>query len=135
MSCLTSNFERLTMTVLSDAILWRKLRGDRIAAQKLVDLQKEKEDILRGKILASLEKNVSKSVSNGDRLFQLVTKDEPAPDDWPKIQEYIKKTGEFDIMQARLSPVALKLRRDAGVKVPGVAWYPVNSLSDTKAKS
>ena len=84
--------------------------------------------------MANLRKSANKSVSNGDRLFQWVEKDEPAIDNWPELYKHIQKTGEFELLQRRLNTGSVKERWEIGKKVPGVTSIPVESLSDTKAK-
>jgi len=122
------------ISALDLALSWRKARAERLAAQKLVDKLQEAENQLKKQVMERLEKAKNKAVSNGDRLFQLVTKDEPTAEDWPQIYAHIQKTGEFELIERRLSKLAVKERAELGEKVPGVAWFPVTQLSDTQAK-
>ena len=124
----------MATSALDLALQWRKARAERLAAQKVVDKLEEAEKAIKKQVMDRLEKAANKSVSNGDRLFQLVEKDEPTADNWPALYAHIKKTGEFDLIERRLSKLAVKQRADLGEKVPGVAWYPVTTLSDTQAK-
>jgi len=124
----------MATSALQLALQWREARAARLAAQKQVDVLEIQERELKKQVMERLAKAANKAVSNGDRLFQLVTKDEPTAEDWPKIYAHIKKTGEFDLLERRLSKAAVKERNEVGEKIPGVAWYPVDSLSDTKAK-
>jgi hypothetical protein len=123
-----------TTSALQLALQWREARAARLAAQKQVDLLEVNEKALKKQVMERLEKAKNKAVSNGDRLFQLVTKDEPVADDWPKIYAHIKETGEFELIERRLSKAAVKERAELGEKVPGVAWFPVTNLSDTASK-
>jgi len=123
-----------TVSALDLALQWRKARAERLAAQKVVDRLEEAEKGIKKQVMERLEKAKNKAVSNGDRLFQLVTKDEPVADDWPAIYAHIKETGEFELIERRLSKAAVKERAELGEKVPGVAWFPVTNLSDTQSK-
>ena len=123
-----------TISALSLALQWRNARAERLAAQKAVDKLQEAETALKKQVMDRLEKAKNKAVSNGDRLFQLVTKDEPTTENWSLLYAHIQKTGEFDLIERRLSKAAVKERNELGEKVPGVAWFPVATLSDTAAK-
>ena len=123
------------MSALQTALNWRKLRELRLAKQKEVDALHEREVEVRNALIAELRKAKNKSVSNGDRLFQLVTTNEPFVEDWGKLQAYVQRTGEFDLIQRRVNPASVKLRWDDKKKVPGVGAVPVDAISDTKAKS
>lgn len=55
--------------------------------------------------------------------------------DWDKVYLYIKKTGEFDIMERRMAKAAFRERYEAGVMIPGTEVYEEISLSLTKVGS
>ena len=40
--------------------------------------------------------------------------------DWTKVHEYIRKTGNFELLQKRFGMEALRERWDAGEQIPGV---------------
>ena len=122
------------MRVLDLCVAWRIKRAERLEAQKVVEALELEEKELKAKALEAIKKSPTKAVSDGSRLFQLVTKDEPVAEDWLKIQKYIQKTGEFDLLQRRLATAAVKERWENGVKIPGIGVIPVDNLSDTKAK-
>ena len=124
----------MATSALQLALQWREARAARLAAQKQVDLLEVNEKALKKQVMERLAKAANKAISNGERLFQIVTKDEPIADDWPKIYAHIKETGEFDLIERRLSKAAVKERQLLGEKVPGVGFYPVETLSDTQAK-
>lgn len=126
----------MALSALSLALQWREARAARLAAQKQVDLLEVQEKAIKKQVMERLGKAANKAISNGDRLFQIVTKDEPtiSAENWPKLYAHIQKTGEFELIERRLSKAAVKERAELGEKVPGVEWYPVDTLSDTKAK-
>lgn len=123
-----------TTSALTLALQWRKMRAARLELQKQVEQMQAAESAVKKQVLERLANAKNKAVSNGERLFQLVVKDEPLAENWPKLYEHIKKTGEFDLLERRLSKAAVKERAELGEKVPGVAWFPVETLSDTAAK-
>ena len=122
------------MDALSLALQWRRQRAARLDAQKQVDILEEAEKATKTALIARLSKLANKSVSNGERVIQLVTSDEPQVDDWPKLYKHIQKTGEFEFLHRRLNNTAVKERWEQKLKVPGVSPFPVETLSDTKAK-
>jgi hypothetical protein len=121
-------------TPLDLAIQWRSLRAERLLVEKEVNLLKEQEAELKRLVIDSLRNSKNKSVSDGTRLFQLVQAIEPLVEDWPKLQKHIQRTGEFEFLQRRLNPAAVKERWDYGKVVPGVNKIEVFNLSDIKAK-
>lgn len=61
----------------------------------------------------------------------------PTVKDWTKLQAHIKKTGDFDLMQKRISSTAVTARWDNKRVVPGVDKFTVvkvkiNSVKPTK---
>lgn len=122
------------MGTLDLALAWRAKRAERLALAKQVETLAAQEQDLKQKVMAALAKNKSKAVSNGDRLFQLVTKDEPTVESWSAIYKHIQKTGEFELLERRINRGSVKERWEAGKKVPGVGSIPVDTLSDTQAK-
>jgi hypothetical protein len=122
------------MTALELMLEWRKKRLERIAHDKEGAAMKEIEDGLKTQLIGRLKKLANKSVSNGERLVQLVEKDEPTVTDWPTLYNHIKKTGEFELLERRLGKAAVKDRWELKIKVPGVGSIPVETLSDTQAK-
>jgi len=122
------------MTALELMLEWRKQRLARIALGKEVEKMEEVEKEMKLLLIARLKKLANKSVSNGDRLVQLVIKDEPTVTDWPTLYAHIRKTGEFELLERRLGKVAVKERWEDAKQVPGVGKMPVEGLSDTAAK-
>lgn len=55
-------------------------------------------------------------------------------DDWGKVFAYIKKTGEFDLLQRRLSSAAVKERWELKKVIPGVGKFTKKVLKIHKLK-
>lgn len=123
------------MGTLDLALQWREKRAERLAKQKEVDALEEVEKALKKQVMDALSKAKNKAISNGERLFQLVTKPEPTVENWPALYKHIQKTGEFELLERRPNRGSIKERWELGKKVPGVGSIPVDTLSDTKATS
>ena len=63
---------------------------------------------------------------------QAVQKTVPSLKDWDALCKHVKKTGDFDLLQHRLSSAAVEARWDAKKKVPGVEPFQTVVLSVTK---
>ena len=124
----------MATALITTALNWRKLRIARLELAKQVAEMEAREKALKALLIESLKKSTNKSCSDGKRLFQLVTKDEPTVEDWGKTYAHIQKTGDFDLLHKRLNGAAVKERWEAKQKVPGVGSIPVDTLSDTAAK-
>lgn len=57
----------------------------------------------------------------------------PLVEDWDQLHAYIKETGEFDLMQKRISVTAWRARFEEGVDIPGVSKVEDVDISLTKA--
>jgi hypothetical protein len=119
---------------ISLALQWRKARATRLAEQKKVDAIEVVEKELKAKVIAALSKSPNKSLSNGERLFQLKTSNEPTVSDWAALYKHVQKTGAFELLFRRVNPAAVKERWELNEKVPGVESLPVETLSDTAVK-
>jgi len=112
---------------------YTELREKRLAAQKAVDnievLEKSKKKLLMD-MLTALKIN---SVGDTEKIYALVTQDEPTVDNWEKFYTYIQKTGEFDLLYRRVNSAAVKERWEQKKVVPGITKFPAISLSVTKA--
>jgi hypothetical protein len=122
------------MTTLQTALQWRKKRAERLKLEKEARALQVEEKALKDQIIAALRNSENKSVSNGERIIQLVPKEEPVVNDWDILYAYIKRTGNFELLYRRLNPAAVKERWEVGAVVPGVAEIEVYDLSDTAAK-
>jgi hypothetical protein len=109
-------------------------RDARLAKDKEAAELKEIETALKQELMDTLRALGISTVGDSQRNYSLVTKLEPQADDWARIRDHIRKTGEFELMYQRLNNTAVKERWDRGEEVPGVGKFPVDTLSITKAK-
>lgn len=100
---------------------YHTLREKRLALQKEADLieQQEKD------ILYSITKEFSEGANGYSHmqdgyLMKASKKDVASAVNWEQILQYVKTTGEVDLLQKRLTESAVKARWDAGLTVPGV---------------
>lgn len=107
----------------------RKLRLDKEKEAKAIkDVEMQQ---LEG-ILEALRESNTEAIGGTTHLAKRVVNNEPIAEDWEKVHEYVRETGEFDLIQRRLTVTAVKARWDDGVEVPGVGAFPVEKLSLTK---
>lgn len=108
------------------------LKAERAKAQKVVDALAKKEQAVKNYIIETLPKSEASGVAGKLARVSIHTKTVPTPVDWDAFYKYVKKTGQFQLMQRRLSEAAIGELWDAGKKVPGVDRFNVKTVSLTK---
>lgn len=109
-----------------------QLRQKRLEMQKEVDKVAAEEAALKEHIINTLPKSEASGVAGKLARVAVVTKQVPQVKDWDAFYKYVKRTGQFDLLQRRLSEVAIKERWDAGKEVPGVEHFTVVTVSINK---
>lgn len=109
-----------------------ELRAKRLIQQKIVDALESEEKALKDYIIQSLPKSEASGVAGKLARVTVVTKEIPQVKDWDLFYKYVKKTGQFDLMQRRLTTDAVKERWDAGKEIPGVEHFNAVSVSINK---
>jgi hypothetical protein len=66
--------------------------------------------------------------------IQITQSAKPVVEDWDKFYSHLKKTGEFELMQRRVSEGAVQERWDSKKQIPGVGRMQVKKVSCTKLK-
>jgi hypothetical protein len=105
---------------------------------RVAELNKQLEDAkaYRGRLEAHLIEELPASDADGIcgkvKRATVVKKRVPTLKDWKKFTAHLKKTGDFDLVQHRLSSEAVKSRWDEGRQVPGVQGITVKKISLTK---
>jgi hypothetical protein len=118
-----------TMGAVADLLY--TTRQDRLKLQKAVDLLDAQEKALREHIINTLPASDSGAAGLLARV-SIVKKTIPQVEDWTKLWAYVKRTGDFDLLQKRLSPPAVEERWEAKKKVPGVVPFEVKTVSLNK---
>lgn len=94
-------------------------REARLKLQKEVDELARAEAALREYIINNMPKTDTGASGKLARV-SILTKQVPQVKDWDKFYAYVKKTGQFELLQRRLSDAAIRERWDNGAQVPGV---------------
>ena len=111
-----------------------ELRERRLAEQKKVDALETQEKGKKKLLMDMLVALKINSVGDTDKIYALVTQDEPTVEDWEKLYSYIQKTGEFDLLYRRVNSAAVKERWEQSKAIPGITKFPAISLSVTRSK-
>lgn len=119
-----------TMGACADKLY--QLREKRLAEQKRVDEIEAEEKALKEHIIQTLPKSEASGVAGKLARVSVVTKVIPQVENWDKFYAYIKKKGEFDLLQRRVSDTAVKERWDNGKQVPGVKTFNALTVSINK---
>lgn len=105
-------------TVSTDDLLASLLDSQtkRRTEQKALDLMEQQEKTLQ----AELIKRGVASGTHGNVVVDVSKTDEPFVADWAKTLEYIRTTGELDLLEKRLLKSGAKARWADGIQIPGV---------------
>jgi hypothetical protein len=109
-----------------------ELRIARLAKQKEVDAIEADEQALKAYIIDNLPKSEASGVAGKYARVTVITKEVPQVKDWPTFYKFLKKTGDFDLLQKGLSKAAVEARWDAGKTIPGIEVFTAVTLSITK---
>lgn len=106
-----------------------ELRNKRLDMQKLVDEVEAEEKAYKNHLIENLPKSEASGVAGKLARITIVTKQIPQVKDWVAFHAHVKKSGNFDLLQKRLSDAAIKERWEEGKEVPGVEHFNVVSVS------
>ena len=98
---------------------YRLKRLERLELKKKYDELEAEEKTLKGKLIDSLK------AGEPHVGAILIEKVKPTVEDWQAFYNHIRATGEFDLLQRRITESAALERRMAGDPLPGVNWFPV----------
>lgn len=104
----------------------------RLAQQKLVDSLQEQETKLRDYLIENLPKSESTGVAGVVCRASIVVRTVPQVADWGGFFKHIKKTGDFELLQKRVSSKAVEERWESGKEVPGVKKFNAVTVSLNK---
>jgi hypothetical protein len=120
---------------VGDAIdLLYKVRLGRQKYAALEQEEKDQEHLIEEKILAMFDKNTLEGAKGKNAQSSIKRSEVPTLKDWNKFEKYLKKTGELDLLQRRLSVDACRERWEAKKAIPGVEAFTVVKLVTTKRK-
>ena len=105
-----------------------KLRKTR--ANKIIALIEEEEKRLQNALIDVLDKDDTTGVSGKLGRATITMKKVPYAKDWNAVHKYIIQTGEFDLLQKRLSTTAVEER---DTPIPGIEFLNVKKVNLRKA--
>lgn len=123
---------KIPQTLGECADLLYDTRAQRLELQKQVDLLASHESQLKAHIIESLPKENAIGIAGKVAKVTLATKSVAQVKDWGEFYKYVQSTGEFDLMQRRVSDAAIKERWEAGDEIPGVDPFSFTTLSINK---
>ncbi len=110
------------------------LREQRLALQRQADkLEQQEKDLMYTLTTDMVASEVTEANGEGGYTAKLKTVNAPLVQDWPATLEYIRATGQVDLLQKRLTDSAVKARWDSGVDIPGVDKTVKHTVTITKA--
>lgn len=108
------------------------LRAQRLEQEREIKERKRTETAYKDHIIAELRKATLDGGKGDKANASITTNDEPTPNDWTAIWQYIKENDADDLVQRRLYSAAVKARWEAGEEVAGIGHFTVVDLSLTK---
>ena len=109
-----------------------ELRSQRLDVEKVVKTMKSDELALRVHIKQMLDSINLDGAKGSAATAAVITSVDPVAKDWLQIYEFIRENDAFDMLQKRLSSIAVKERWESGILVPGIEKFDNWDLSITK---
>lgn len=122
--------DKLTVPALVDT--YAQVRAERIAVGKAHADLKTREGLLKQELITRMLKTKQHALASTGYVARKEREMIPVASDWSKLQAHIKLTGNFELLQRRLTKTAVQERWDAGETIPGVEPFPVDDISITK---
>lgn len=123
---------KIPKTIGECADMLYKVRQERLALSKQVELLEADEKTLREHIITTLPKSAASGVAGKVALVTVVSKTVPQVEDWDALYKYVKKNNAFELLQRRVSDAAVKERWEGGKEVPGVVKFKATTVSINK---
>lgn len=109
-----------------------ELRSQRLDVEKVIKTMKSDELALRVHIKQMLDSINLDGAKGSAATAAVITSVDPVAKDWLQIYEFIRENDAFDMLQKRLSSMAVKERWESGILVPGIEKFDNWDLSITK---
>lgn len=110
-----------------------KVRTERKRLASLAEREKEQESMIEEKIFSMFNKSALEGARGKIAQASIKRSDVPTFENDAAFFAHVKKTGDFDLLQRRLSIEACRERWAAGKKIPGIGLFTKVSLNLTKA--
>lgn len=114
--------------------LLQKIRAERQAVATKTEDLKEQESLVEDRIFSMFRKSELEGARGKLAQASIGKSDVPNIVSWPVLAKYIKKTGDLDLFQRRLSVEACRERWKDGEAIPGVKIFTKVKLHLTKLK-
>lgn len=116
------------------ADLYSEVREKRLAMEKAAAEVKARETEVFNSILSDLNESADTGASGKHHRVQRVMKEVKNVSDWPALWGHIRETGNFEMLQKRLSDGAVKdyAENNGGTLPPGVTATEIPTLSFSK---
>ena len=111
---------------------YKAARENRLLEQKIIAKMLAEENQLKLDIIKYLKDGNISACGGKLAIAKLVVTNEPTCENMDALYLHILATGEFELLYRRINPASIKERWDRGVSVPGITFYPVESLSISK---
>ena len=108
------------------------LRSERLQLQSVVDEMKSEEQRVKDWLIDTLPKAELTKLAGKEASASLTRSAQADVKDWSKLFRYCQKTGDFDLLQKRVSVEAVRERWEKGIELPGVERFVKLDLSITK---
>lgn len=125
---------RIPKTAASAVDLAWALSQKRRVLENEVKALKEQESALEAFIKESFLKDGIESLRGRQAVAALSRYMVPSAKNWDQVWAHIKKTGDFDLLQKRISTTAWRERYNAGKPVPGIEPVQVVDITVKAAK-
>lgn len=112
---------------------WRRLREERLAADKIAEALKKEENVQKQFILSALIAQKYEGIVLDGRITGVSDKDQPVVKDRQAFEEYILRNKALHLLQFRISTAAVRELKDNDISVPGVDFETIHDLFDRKA--
>lgn len=109
-------------------------REARLALDKKSAVLKTEEDMLKGLVMREVQGRNTSLYEFKGFVAELKMRAEAEVLDWTALTKHIKDTGEFDLLQKRVTVTAVRERWEVGKEVPGIKQSQVPEIAIKRAK-
>lgn len=118
------------ITVLIDEYYLQ--REKRLELDRASEELQKRERELKAQIISYMEEERAGVLGGFLATVRLKITPKPTSKDWWEVWAWAKANDAPDIYQRRLNEAAVTERREQGVLIPGIEWFPVATLSVSK---
>jgi hypothetical protein len=110
-----------------------EMREQRLTLQHQVDKMEQDEKDLMYTLTSTMVDGNIVELEADEFIAKRKSVNSPLVNDWAATLEYVRATGQVDLLQKRLTESAVKARWDSGVDIPGVDKVVKHTVTITKA--